>query len=317
MKIKLLAVLCLLFSIQVYSVNVTIIESKTGNDWAVQDTVWRSIAIKMGYNASIVPQSALDTISNFASTDVLIVSSSNISFATNNHLQTILKFVSSGRPAYIQSEFQSTFQGNKTFEAIMQMVGANFTWLASVSGQLAPMNILGSFATTPNNVKEINYFNYGFSGTGTGVEKFLEFNGSYFGFCYSDPLSKYGTVITISDEDWIWLNKSPLLLGNILYRLANSIPNTTSVKENDPADLKLHVYPNPFSTETNISITGVQHEVTIYVINSNGELVKQISSIPGRTFTLSRDNLPAGLYYIYLESENKTIAAGKLMIIDN
>jgi len=121
----------------VNAVNVTIIESQSGNWWAVQDTVWRYIARGIGCNASIVPQNALDNISNLNNTDVLIVSSATISFANANYLQTVQQFISSGRSAYIQSEYLNTFQGNITFQAIVQALGSDFNWGQTISGQVA------------------------------------------------------------------------------------------------------------------------------------------------------------------------------------
>lgn len=221
MKMMLLTLLGVSFLLSANATNITIIESQTVNSWAVQDSIWHSVAIEMGYSASIVPQSTLNNISNLNSTDVLIVSSPSASFVFINHLQTIRQFVMSGRPAYIQSEYLNTFQGNITFASLMQSFGANFNWTATVSGSPTPMNIIGTLATTPNNVSTLNYFNYGCVGTGTGVDKFLEYNGNYFGFCYSGC---NGLVITISDADWVWKNESPALMKNILYKCANYSP---------------------------------------------------------------------------------------------
>jgi hypothetical protein len=53
------------------------------------------------------------------------------------------------------------------------------------------------------------------------VEPFLEYNGNYFGFCYTGC---NGMVITTSDEDWAWNNASPELMENILYKCANFTP---------------------------------------------------------------------------------------------
>lgn len=316
MKIKLLPIFALIFSIQAYSINVTIIESKSTYSWAVQDTVWRHVAVGMGYQATIVPQSTLDDILNLASTDVLIVSSAASSFVSTNHLQTIIKYVKSGRPAYIQSEYLNTYQGDSTFNSVMQAVGANFSWTATVNGQLTPMNILGSFATTPNNVPTLGYFNYGRAGTGTGVEKFLEYQGAYFGFCYTDPNSVNGIVITISDEDWAWQNKSPLLMENILYRLKtpSSATSVNNIKVDDYT--LLQVCPNPFSFETNITAAHYFNDVTFIIANSLGQQVKQVNHFSGQTFTLSRENLSSGLYFIYLKQGNKLITTDKLIITD-
>ena len=226
-KIKFLIIFIGIFSFHVNAINITIIESRTsGKFWTVQDSVWNFIATGMGYNASIVPQSTLDNISNLNSTDILIVSSGTILFPSANRYQTIQQFVLSGRPAYIQSEYASTLQGNMTFASLMQSLGANFNWITTINGVLTPMNVIGTLATTPFNVPAINsYFYYGCAGTGTGVDKFLEYKGNYFGFYYSGCNAM---VITISDEDWVWKGASPALMQNILYKFVNYISTSTT-----------------------------------------------------------------------------------------
>ena len=314
MKAKLIILITLISALHVNAINVTIIESQTGNAWAIQDSIWRNVASGMGYNASVVPQSTLDAFSNLSATDVLIVSSATISFASTNHLQTIRQFVLSGRSAYIQSEYQGSFQGNITFDSLMQTVNANFNWTSTVSGSLVPMNVLGTLSTTPNNLATLNYFNYGRAGTGTGVEKFLEYNGDYFGFCYSDSISTNGTVITTSDEDWAWNNASPELMENILHRLVNAI-NTANIKY-VKMNSSFNIFPNPFTSETTIKTNELYKNASFEIYNLYGQQVKQINNLSEKTITLHRDNLPSGIYFMYLTQDNKIITTNKLVITD-
>ncbi len=223
--------------------NVTIVESLSGAPWDVQDTIWYDVAINLGYTPEIVQQSALDNISNFDNTDILIIASGIISYTGTNHLQTIYSFVESGRPIYVQAEYLNTFQGNITFQSLMSLVGANFAWTSAISGQLVPMNILGSFATTPNQVDSLMYFNYGYSGSGTDVEPFMEYQGNYFGFYFYDSLSCYGGIITNTDEDWVWHATSLPLMENIMYRLEqSSAPNYAIIT--DPSDITINADDN-------------------------------------------------------------------------
>jgi hypothetical protein len=287
---------------------ISIIESLSGNAWAVQDTVWRYLAKGMGYEAAIVPQSTLDTISNLDTTDALIVSSSNVSFNLTNHLSTIRKYILSGRPAYIQTEYLTSYQGDITFDSLMHTVGADFHWTGTTNGQLTPMNILGTFATTPNAVTSIDYFNYGQAGTGTGVEKFLEFGGNYYGFCYTDTAGHNGTIITISDEDWIWQNKSPLLMENVLYRLikSKSTPNSAvnfSAKEGN-------VYPNPFANILTFQLmTSEPAALTIYSIDSRIIDQKAFSN----TILLNTGQYAKGIYIYTIKSASGIEYSGKIV----
>ncbi len=79
---------------------------------------------------------------------------------------------------------------------------------------------------------------------------------------------------------------------------------------------KILVFPNPFSNQTTIQISGVFENATLTIYNTVGQQVKQINNIYGNTINLHRDNLPIGLYLIHLTQDNKTIKTGKLIITD-
>ena len=91
------------------AVDVTIVESQSGNFW--NNTRFGMVhgATSLGFNATIVPQSALDSISNFASTDVFDLFHPQTIMYTGRTYQTIEQYVLSGRPAYIQSEYSGIF----------------------------------------------------------------------------------------------------------------------------------------------------------------------------------------------------------------
>lgn len=291
---------------RVNAVNVTIIESQTvGNWWAVQDTVWNHIANGMGYNATVVPQSMLDNITNLASTDVLIVSSGINELTSPLQLQTIIAFVASGRSAYIQAEYVDTYQGNRTFDSLMLALGADFGWTGTVNGGLSPMNVSGLLSTTPNTVMAVNYFNYGCAGSGTGVTAFLEYGGEYFGFCYSDSTSVNGTVVSTSDEDWIWSGYSPELLENILYKLTNVLPTSS---HNIIQRGAVQIFPNPFTDKAVLFLAQPVSDATLCIYSTNGALVKQIDHLSTSSVSLQRDGLTQGVYIARVTQQGKTVA---------
>ena len=63
----------------------------------------------------------------------------------------------------------------------------------------------------------------------------------------------------------------------------------------------VEVYPNPFSYETNIK--SVKKIETANIFNINGKLIKSIK-LNDYTFSLNRDNLETGLYFITFEKDN-------------
>jgi len=84
------------------------------------------------------------------------------------------------------------------------------------------------------------------------------------------------------------------------------------------------IFPNPFSTQTTLHTDNHFHNATFTVYNSQGKRVKQMTNISGQTVTISRDNLPRGLYFIRLttpspskgEGWGEVVATGKLIVTD-
>jgi hypothetical protein len=86
---------------------------------------------------------------------------------------------------------------------------------------------------------------------------------------------------------------------------------------NESIDMQtFSIFPNPFSSSTTIKTIGKLKNASLTICNSYGQTIKELKNISGNTLTLTRDNLPSGLYFIWLTEENKTIAVEKLMIID-
>jgi hypothetical protein len=76
------------------------------------------------------------------------------------------------------------------------------------------------------------------------------------------------------------------------------------------------IFPNPFISSTTIQANGILKNATLTIYNLYGQTLKQLNNISGPTVSLSRDNLPSGLYFIRLTEENKIIAVEKLIITD-
>lgn len=76
------------------------------------------------------------------------------------------------------------------------------------------------------------------------------------------------------------------------------------------------ISPNPFVSSTTIQAIGNFKDATLTVYNAYGQPLKQVTAISGETVSLSRDNLPSGVYFIGLTEENKSSAVVKLIITD-
>lgn len=96
--------------------------------------------------------------------------------------------------------------------------------------------------------------------------------------------------------------------------VCNAFP--TSIKTIYDNENEIHISPNPFSTQTTLQTDSLLKNATLTVYNSFGQIEKQIKNISGQTITVHRDNLPSGLYFIWLTQDNKTITTNKLLIMD-
>ena len=272
---------------------VGIIESQSYNPGHVMDNVWFHLADSMGYNTSILPQSALTNINSLQDLDILIVSSGVINIYEEAK-NSIITFIMQGKSVYLQGEYLCNYTTNLIFADIVDSLGGSFFTTGTLSGDLIPMRVFGILSTTPNLVNTLNYFWYGCEGEADSVTvlPFLEYSGSYFGFIFTPPHSGYGRLITTSDQDWIRdyiRTKTALpLMANILNYLAGTTigieqpfaihPEYYLLKQN---------YPNPFNSTTTIEFDLAQSEkVTLKIFTISGEEVA----------TLLDDKIPAGNY---------------------
>ncbi|MBI4931613.1 MAG: T9SS type A sorting domain-containing protein [Bacteroidetes bacterium] len=93
------------------------------------------------------------------------------------------------------------------------------------------------------------------------------------------------------------------------YAFAANVPFINSLSE-------LSIFPNPFSSETTLHTDNYLTNATLTLYNCFGQTVKQYNNITGHSFTLSRNNLPSGLYFIRLTQDNKIFATDILVISD-
>ncbi len=76
------------------------------------------------------------------------------------------------------------------------------------------------------------------------------------------------------------------------------------------------IAPNPFTNNTTIVLNQANEHATLRLYNVYGQLVKTFDNNFGHTITLSRDQLPSGLYFLYVSHENNTPTITQLIISD-
>lgn len=99
-------------------------------------------------------------------------------------------------------------------------------------------------------------------------------------------------------------------------------PDTTTVCEivtqvnEQKKPLAFSISPNPFITQASINSNSILSNATLIIYNAMGQQVKQLKNITGKTITLRRDNLSAGLYFIRLTQDGITLSTDKILITD-
>lgn len=78
----------------------------------------------------------------------------------------------------------------------------------------------------------------------------------------------------------------------------------------------LTIYPNPFSSHTNLQTNILLKNATLSIDNCFGQTVKLIKNISGNNVIFHRDNLTKGFYVIRLTQDHQVIGQIKIMIID-
>lgn len=287
--------------------NVTIVESQSFPADHTMDTLWSWVAASMGYSPTIVAQDALNDPASLSGTDVLIISSGVIDHGAN-HYATVSDLVLSGRPVFIQSEFLSTYCGNIMFDEVMTAVGAEFAWSVSdINENLGPVAISGDLSTTPNNVPAVDYFWFGCTGGGAGVEGFLSIAGEELGWVYRDPFGTYGTVITTTDQDWVIHNVSPELMENILAMLVSDIHTGVRDPGSNP---EISVYPDPFLDRLSFTVPA-DGMCDLTITDMSGRAVLKRSFM--RSLELDTEGFRAGTYLYQIRQGIGPVTMGKLL----
>jgi len=79
----------------------------------------------------------------------------------------------------------------------------------------------------------------------------------------------------------------------------------------------LSISPNPFAIETTLHSDNIFHDATATVYNCYGKIVKQMKNINGNTVTLTREDIPSGMYFLKMTEKEMKFSVNKLIVIDN
>lgn len=126
-----------------------------------------------------------------------------------------------------------------------------------------------------------------------------------------------GQSIALQSDGKIVVAGYALIAGNLDFAVAryNNI-NITGVNTISNRAAGIRIYPNPFSKQTTLQSDRIFNNASLTVFNFLGQPVNEVTNIHGEMFTLYRNNLPAGVYFIRIMEDNEVVAIDKLVITD-
>ncbi len=154
------------------------------------------------------------------------------------------------------------------------------------------------------------------------------------GYLLSGSVYRYN----VSLDEWVWLGPVPFW-GCIGFAIGNNgyagwgygtngysnaefweyYPDScdagfvTQVKAVEQSKTEVRVYPNPFKSQTTISLTNEVKNALLKIYDVNGREVKRIN-FTGKQVIIEREGLQSGVYIYSLSTNTQIIATGKLVI---
>jgi hypothetical protein len=91
---------------------------------------------------------------------------------------------------------------------------------------------------------------------------------------------------------------------------------TSATNENLLHSNTISIAPNPFTTQTMLTLQGTYHNPSLFIYNLLGQEVKSIHVGSNKEVTITRDGLPSGMYFYKLIEDNKAVLGIGKMIIE-
>jgi hypothetical protein len=134
--------------------------------------------------------------------------------------------------------------------------------------------------------------------------KFIVGTDTFFGWARFDFLPGSGSF-TIKDYAYQSMPNGQILSGQIALGM-NEISHKNS----------FIIYPNPFHSTATIQSAVHLNQASIVMYHAVGQQVNQWDHISGQNISISRENLPQGLYFICIKEGNKILAIEKVNIVE-
>jgi len=77
---------------------------------------------------------------------------------------------------------------------------------------------------------------------------------------------------------------------------------------------KIEFFPNPFSSQLNITTSTDFENASLKLFNSVGQLVMEKNNLNGKSISIERENLSNGIYFVELLQEGNVLTKSKLIV---
>lgn len=94
------------------------------------------------------------------------------------------------------------------------------------------------------------------------------------------------------------------------------MPKIKSDSISDQERSIINIFPNPFQTQATVQFDKNLDDANLILYNMIGKQVKEIKNITGSSYSIQRDNLPSGIYFISLMQNNMLITTKRIVIAD-
>jgi uncharacterized repeat protein (TIGR01451 family) len=119
----------------------------------------------------------------------------------------------------------------------------------------------------------------------------------------------------IENEAAIYFDFNPPVFTNQTLHTVGEKFLPTKTKEIKEKTVNLSVYPNPFQSETTISLHNApQGNKTLQVFRADGVLARSIE-FTKQSVVVPRENLGAGVYFFEIKMDGKVLGVGKLVVM--
>ncbi len=166
------------------------------------------------------------------------------------------------------------------------------------------------------NLFDFNLDSTGYNASGTLMQAV---NGNIYGTTCCGGTSNHGTLFeynTQTDEFITKTNFNGINGKNPTTGPLIEIGGMVGIREESPPEniAGIYIYPNPFTTTTQISLNQTYHNITLAIYDIQGKLILQNEYADCDKIILNRNGLNNGMYFLRITLDGKWVETRKMLV---